>query len=361
MNCLKNISRIAYPAELVTKLSRLYTFKGKDFYYEDVLKNYMPGIIKETIEKDSIYAAKILNLSISENRIKLILRKNSEPKTKDEKVLENLKTVFTIIQNKGTELELSQTEFLSLATRLFKGHTDIGYASTYTIEKVNLFEEKKKISRRETMEEAIKLYSKVLYQQKIEPTQTITNLFVDLLNLKCFTSNNEFLALIIMYCLLFNNRFNVFKYESFFERYYNKMDGFTTAIAASSFNWDEGYSQTAMLNDALIQLMLDSYERVEKLVDDYKFDKKLKKVDNVESAILKLPTVFTRDNIKNVCPHLSDSTINRALTNLKNEGKIKPNGTGRSATWVKLVPEEIFVTGSRQTSIFDYINTTDEE
>ena len=69
MKCLTNLDRISYPAELVMDLTQLYRFKGKDFYYEDVLKSSMSGIIRITVEKDSFYAAKLLNLSISENRI----------------------------------------------------------------------------------------------------------------------------------------------------------------------------------------------------------------------------------------------------------------------------------------------------
>jgi len=73
-----------------------------------------------------------------------------------------------------------------------------------------------------------------------------------------------------------------------------------------------------------------------------------------------MPQVFTRDMIKEQCPQLSDSTINRALKRLKDENKIRPNGTGRSATWVKLVEEEMFGTRGRQTDIFDFIGLEDD-
>ena len=360
MKCLSNLSRLSYPASLVTKLSRLYTFKGKDFYYEDVLKNYMPGIIKETIEKDTINCAKLLNLTVSDNRVRLIVKKDAEPKTKEEKILANLKQVFTIIQEKGTDLELTPNEFLHLATRIFEGYEDINYQVTTVIERVNLLDERKRVSKRESMEQLLGLYQKALQREQIEPTQVITNMYVDLLHSECYTDHNEFLALVIAYCLLCSERFNVFKYISFFEKYHNKLDEFNTATAASSFNYETGFSQTSMLNEALIQLMLDGYQEVEKMTDNFLFDKKLKKIDNVETAILKMPKVFNRETIKEACPHLSDSTINRALAKLKSEGKIRPNGTGRSATWVKLVPEEIFAPGSIQTNIFEYLKETDE-
>ena len=87
MNCLKNIERITYTKELVYNLSKLYTYRGKDFHYEDVFKQHMQGIIRRTIAKDTIYAAKILNLEISEARMKYIAHKDAEPRNKDEIVM----------------------------------------------------------------------------------------------------------------------------------------------------------------------------------------------------------------------------------------------------------------------------------
>ena len=52
-------------------------------------------------------------------------------------------------------------------------------------------------------------------------------------------------------------------------------------------------------------------------------------------------------------PILSDSTINRALENLKRENKIRPNGTGRSATWIRITEEETIDFRNRQISLFE--------
>ena len=54
----------------------------------------MPQIIKTTIEHDVIAVAKILNLQVNENRLKLIIKKDSEPKTKHEIIVKNLKNLL---------------------------------------------------------------------------------------------------------------------------------------------------------------------------------------------------------------------------------------------------------------------------
>lgn len=361
MKCLENLDRIKYPSELVMDLTKLYRFKGKDFYYEDIFKSTMTNKIRMTIEKDTFYAAKLLNLNLTESRTRLIIKKDSTPKTKDERVLANLKEVFSIIQKKGDDLELETNEFLRLAKRIFNEVTDIDFASEIQKVQNNLLEDKKRVSKREYLDKELKLYKRHLLANNVEATQLITNFYVDLLNLNVYTKYNEFLALLILYCLLFRERFNLFKYVSFFQIYFENKDEFENITVGAKYDWEHGYSQTAPLNKYLIKRMLEGYQTVENQANNFKLEKNIKKRDNVESVILKLGEIFTKEQIKNACPNLSDSTINRALKNLKDENKIAPNGTGRNATWIKLVEEEMFGGKMKQMTLFDMIMVNESE
>ncbi len=356
MNCIKNLSRINYPSDLVYQLTKLYTYKGKDFYYEDVLKQYMNQIIKNTIEKDTVAAAKILGIDIPENRMKLLVKKDSTPKTVQEKVVKNLKTVFGIIQDKGVNFEITDNEFLQLATKIFKDYKAVKYRNDVTLEQQNMLEEEKIVSRRELLRSEIKLYFEAQSRLKVEPTQVITNFYVDLLMLDCFNYSNRFISLMICYCLLFSQRFNVFKYISFFEYYLEDREEFSKCEEESSYGWETGFAKCDTLNKKIIDVLLKGYDKVENMVRNFEFDKKLKKVDNVEGVIMKLGDVFSREDIKNKVPNLSDSTINRALKKLRDEGKIRPDGTGRTAKWIRIAPKETFTGQGIQMDIFNYID-----
>lgn len=356
MYSLENMKRISYPSDLVMDLTKLYRFKGKDFYYEDIFKTDMQTIIKDTIEKDTFFAAKVLNLQITENRSRLIIQKNSTPKTNDEKILANLKEVFKILQTKGNDLELTSNEFLALAKRIFGNVKEVGYGSRIEEVQVNLLREKKRVSLRNTFDELLSLYKKEMNSNLVEGTQLATNLFVDISNVKIYNDENEFMCLLIYYCLLFRERFNVFKYISFFELYLEHEEEFKSALISASFNWETGFAQTAILNRLTIHLLLKGYNEIESKRSIYSFDKGIKKIESVESSILKMGNVFTKEEIRIKNPYLSDSTINRALENLKKENKIRPNGTGRSATWIRIIEDDTFDSNNRQVSIFDYLS-----
>lgn len=355
MNCLNNVDRAVFRADLVKSLTNLYTYKGKDFYYEEVLKNYMKEIINNTIYKDVYYASKLLDLNVSEARLKAIAKNDSNPKTKDEIVVANLKRTFIEIQDRSNNINLTVDEFEALGQSIFRNVVKISFNKK--TDKMNDYGTKPKDSPYDRLNAELNLYVKIKESKRIESIQIITRLFVDLLHMKCFNVENEFLCLVIQYCLLFTEDFNVFKYASFFEEYYNMKTKFDKAIAEADYMYNEGLSDPASLNIEFINLMLNGYKKADALVQDQRFNKdyRIKKIDVVMSAILKLDTVFSRDDVKRECPMLSDTTINRALKELKDEGKIKPNGTGRSATWIKLVEPEFYTLSGKQANIFDFM------
>ena len=355
MYSISNLERINYPKELVYDLTRLYTYKGRDSHFEDFLKQYMSQIVKNTVENDVIATAKILKLDVNENRLRLIVKKDSEPRTKHEKLLRNLKEVFTLIQKEGEKLNLQSNEFLQLGTWIFKDVSRFGFKSDTVIDTSTILTERKKVSRREKLDEEIKKFIEAKDKLKVEHTQCITSFYVDLLNMKCFDMANEFVSLMTCYCLFFSVGFKVFRYSSFFEFYYKHLDEFKKYESESSYGWEQGYAKTDELDRLFINSMLEGYNKAEKMVRDVEFDKGLRKIDNVEGVIMKLGDTFSREDIKLKVPNLSDSTINRALNKLKAEGKIRPDGTGRSAKWVRLVPDELFTSKTLQYNIFDFI------
>ena len=353
MGCLEKIENSIYPNDLVMDLTKLYQFKGKDFYYEEVLKQHLSGLVSCTIEKDVYFYSKILKLDVSENRMKLLVKKDSTPKTKDEIVVSNLKKLFTLIQDKATGIELTTNEFIQLADRMFKGYKRVDYKEDIVIVKQNLLEEKKTVFRRNLLKKELDTYANMLNKKTSEITLLCTKFYIDILNMDLYTDFSKEISILILYCLLYRERFNVFKYVSFFEKYYKNIDEFHSLEAKASLNWDTGYNKTDDLNNKIIEILLESYMEVEKKIRDTDFDKKLRKIDNIMTAIMRLPQTFSKADIKRIYGHISDSTLNRALEELKRQNKIVPNGTGRSATWNRVVSSEIFSTKTKQMTLFE--------
>ena len=336
MGALNNISRLNYRNDAVMKLIKLYQYKGKEFYYHNILKNDKQYIAKQTIAKDTFFVSKLMKLNVSENRMRLIINKNSEPKTNDEKIVANLKRIFEICVESGHEFELIPNGVLSLATRLYKDVKQVKFETQKVAVQDNLLTEFKNVSKRDDIKNILDLYADLVSSNQYEIISTIINFYIDFINIKPFKNDTEITALLLIYVLLFRERFDVCMYESFFECIYNNYEEFNQLVIAANYNWESGYSHTEALTDFIINHLLANYEKLEKLIRDYEYDNKLNKGDNIENTIYRVPQIFTKDDIRMKHPYVSDSTINRTLQRLRDEGKISPLGTGRSAKWMRV-------------------------
>lgn len=358
MKCLTNMERITLSTDIVMDMIKLYQYKGKDFYYQDILKSDLDYIIKETVEKELFFLSKLLKLNISENRLRLIIKKASEPKTKEEQLLYNLKEILFFLQIKVHDFDLIANEVFSLTKKIFYKIKDVNFNYEIKEVQVNLLREKKRVSNRKKLEEIMELYERKLRSQEYELTQLITNIYIDFLNSNIFNEGNELVGILLLYILMFREKFNMFKYISFFEILCEKKESFDKAVLQANFNWEDGFSQTTPLNRIIIQILLEGYNKIDSKIHEYEFDVQLNKSDNIENTIYKLPQVFTKNEIRAKHPYVSDSTINRTLQRLRDENKIRPNGTGRSATWIRLIEQEKFSPNIKQINLFEF--TTDE-
>ena len=129
-----------------------------------------------------------------------------------------------------------------------------------------------------------------------------------------------------------------FKYCSFFKLYYSYQTKILDSINSGSVNYDSG---TIYFNDfvkVIAEMISTSYAMVEEMIKGIKQEKRAFKHDNITRSIMEdLPRVFSKADIKKLYPNASDSTIVRALIELRDKNFITPLGSGRSACWQRIV------------------------
>lgn len=359
MNALKNIKRINYRNDEVMKLTKLYQYKGKEFYYHNILKADKQYIAKQTIAKDTFFITKLLNLNITENRLRLLINKNSQPKTNDEKIVANIKKILEISVESVHDFELIPNGVLSLASRLYKDVKQVKFETNKVSYQDNLLMEVKNVSKREDIKQLLDLYQDLLATNQYEIVSLVVNFYIDFINIKPFKNETEITGLLLIYVLLFREMFDINMYESFFEIIYNNYAEFKQLVVGANYNWEAGYAHTEPLTEFLINHLLENYDHLEKLIRDYEYDSKLNKGDNIENTIYRVPQIFTKDDIRAKHPYVSDSTINRTLQRLRDEGKIAALGTGRSAKWMRVTQTPERFNPYEQLDIFGIDN--DEE
>ena len=345
MSCLDNTNNVVIPTEMLLDLMYLYRFSGKDSYYNSVFKKDLTAFRNVNIIEEVFYFAKIMNLDITDERLKLLAKKDIVPKNNSEKIVLNLKKVFHEIIFNLDDFELIANQILALANLLFNDVIKVKFRSEKKIEK-NINNKKEVVNNYKydlALTEMINKFKSMQASKQYEVTLLITNFFIDFYNTKIFEENNnydvnQYVSYLIYYILLFKYEFDVFNYKSFFSKIYENMKTFQKVISQSSFNWSSGYANVSLTHSFIIERLLECYNNLENEKQKYIYviDNKFSKTNDVEITISNFPgDTFTKADIQKIHPNVSAKTIERTLVRLQEAGKIESLGTGRSAKWMK--------------------------
>lgn len=354
MKCMENMKRITLLEDDVINMIKLYKYNGKEFYYNDVFKSDLDMIQKQVAELDSYYLAKWLEIPLTESRMKLLVKKNIVPKNKDEQLLVNIRRIMERLQKGIEQFEPIINDCHEMVKSLFFNVKDVMFVSRTKVDRNRVIPDRRVISRRDRLNDMLDKFNSLKNTEEHELTILVTNFYVDFLNEKPFKEENEFIGLMLMYILLFHSGFNQFKYTSFFSELLKIKKSFSKAILQASFNWEEGFAQTSPLHHLLVRVLLNGYKNIENQLRDYEFDKDLNKTNNIENTIMKLPEIFSKEDLRIKHPYVSDSTINRTLQRLRDEDKIRPMSGGRSAKWMRLYKTASKFSDYKQLGLFDF-------
>ena len=341
MQCLTNIEHNKIPNHVIKRYLTLYPYIGRNDDMLATIEKDAEALIMHTVKEDSFYFVKLFNIELSDARFRAILTKDIQPKTKDERFLSHVKQAFIKIHEDAESFELITNEIRDLIKFLYK---DIEPDQALHFSKMENVRKKKSIdlltssfkSKQEALDALVERYNEVIKKLDFEVSFVITNFYIDFINLKPFVKHNEEIGLMMAYVLLLTSHYESYHLSSFFEKIYKQRTLFIKYQKDASHNWAEGLANVMHLHTFLLDIALESYKETSEMLRNYRFDHAHNKSDYIENTINKLEEVFTKEQIRQEHPTVSDSTINRTLKRLRDENKIRPLGKGRSAKWMKL-------------------------
>lgn len=332
MSCVLNMNRFLIPNDVIVSLSEIYKYIGGNESLNLGVGNDINCIVEQTVERDAYFLSRILKLDISDARVRLIITKNSSPRNKEENTLSNIKDMLATLQKEYHNMGILSNDLLNSINYVFSHYGQIKYDYVASRKRAVLQSEGMR-SKRLILDEINDEIEKCLSNKKYEKIMLYLHFFIDFYNIQPFTTENLVASYILLYHLILKSDIEAFRYVSFFEMIYGDFENFEMELKNAAFNWEEGYAQTLGFIRYMMKVILKGYQRTHEIMRDYKFDKNFKKHENIENTILSMPEIFSKEEIRLIHPYVSESTINRALISLRDEGFIEPLGKGRSARW----------------------------
>jgi Fic family protein len=163
----------------------------------------------------------------------------------------------------------------------------------------------------------------------------LSGLFIlDLLVIHPFADGNGRVARVLTSAMLVEHGYTVGRYVSLEQAVAESADAYYQALLESTHGWHDGTADPWPWLGYFTGVIAGAYavfaDRAAAATTPGTKQQRVR-----EHILRRAPVTFRLADIRVAVPGVSDQTIRLVLEQLKNEGKVRANGTGRTATWTR--------------------------
>ena len=334
-----------WDCDILGLIAAIYKEAGKQELY---LKQ-KPQELEKLVDIAKIQSIETSNaiegIITTSTRIKQLVEEKTSPKNRNEQEIAGYRDVLNIIHESFDAIPISQNYILQLHKILYS-HTNnpMGgrtknvqnyISSTYPDGHVEiLFTPLAPFETTQALDRICEEYNRVIGNMEVEPLIAIPIFIHDFLCIHPFNDGNGRMSRLLTTLLLYRNGFYVGKYISLEAKIANHKDLYYDALSQSQHGWHEENEDVVPFIKYMLGTILAAYKDFE---DRFSLvEAKLPALEMVKRASMNKMGRFNKQDIRELCPTLKDSTIEKAFRDLILLGEIKKEGNGKNTYYCRL-------------------------
>ena len=330
--------------EIVGYLTTIHEYKGEQRLIAERYADVLESLVEVAKIQSTESSNKIEGIYTSDERLKKIVLDKTMPKTRNEREIAGYRDVLNTIHENFQHIPIRDTFILQLHRDLYKFENvpDGGQfkASDNIIEEEdasgNKFVRFRPLPAWETPEAVISLctaYNEAINKSGADSLLLIPMFIIDFLCIHPFNDGNGRMSRLLTLLLLYQNDYIVGKYISLEKLIERTKDNYYDALWASSQGWMEDENNYEYFVEYILGIITAAYREFfdrAHIVEE----KKVPKPDRIEELIKNHLGTITKTEILERAPGISQTTVQRTLTELAKAGKITKIGGGRYTKYV---------------------------
>ena len=333
-----------WDSELLGLIAAIYKEAGKQELYlkqrpEDLEKLVEIAKVQSTEASNAIEGIRTTN-----TRIRQLVAEKTTPKNRSEQEIAGYRDVLSIIHESFDAIPITQNYILQLHKILYSqtnnpiagrtknvqnyisatypdGHTEILFTPLAPYETPG------------ALDRICEEYNRVIGNMELEPLIAIPVFIHDFLCIHPFNDGNGRMSRLLTTLLLYRSGFCVGKYISLEAKIAKNKDLYYDALSASQVGWHEGKDDPVPFIKYLLGTILAAYRDFE---DRFELvETKLPATETVRRAAQNKIGRFTKQDIRELCPSLSLSSVEGALRKLVESGKLRREGNGKNTCYYR--------------------------
>ena len=339
------IKDLKWDSEVLGLVAAIYKEAGKQELY---LKQ-RPEELNKLIEIARIQSTEASNaiegIVTTATRIRQLALEKTTPKNRDEQEIAGYRDVLNVIHESFDAIPITKNYILQLHKMLYShmnnpiagqtknvqnyisatypdGHTEI------------LFTPLSPFETPEAIDAICNEYNRVIGNMELEPLIAIPVFVHDFLCIHPFNDGNGRMSRLLTTLLLYRSGFFVGRYISLEAKIAKNKDLYYEALTASQHGWHEGTEDIVPFIKYLLGTILASYKDFEDRMS--LVETKLSALEMVRRASMNKIGRFNKQDMREFCPTLSDSSIEGALRKLVATGELQKEGKGKNTCYFRV-------------------------
>lgn len=334
-----------WDSEILGLVASIYRYQGKQELY---LKQ-RPEELNKLIEIAKIQSTEASNeiegIVTTSIRLKKLVEEKTTPRNRNEQEIAGYRDVLNVIHDNFDAIPLSKNYILQMHKIMYSHMNNPMAGKTKNVQNYIsatypdghtevLFTPLSPFETPEALDNICSEYNKVIGNLELEPLIAIPIFIHDFLCIHPFNDGNGRMSRLLTTLLLYRSEFYVGKYISLEALISKDKPAYYDSLRQAGISWHEENEDVLPFVKYILGTILAAYKAFE---DRFSIvEEKLPAIELVRKATLQKLGRFTKQDIRELCPHLSLSSIEGSLRKLVAEGEIKREGVGRATKYIRL-------------------------
>ena len=334
-----------WDSEILGLIAAIYKEAGKQEMY---LKQ-RPEELEKLVEIAKVQSTEASNaiegIVTTSARIRQLVEEKTAPRNRDEQEIAGYRDALNIIHENFDAIPITRNYILQLHKVLYSHMNNPMAGQTKSVQNYisatypnghteTLFTPLAPFETPEALERICDEYNRVIGNMEVEPLIVIPIFIHDFLCIHPFNDGNGRMSRLLTTLLLYRSGFYVGKYISLEAKIAKNKDLYYAALRQAQEGWHEGTEDAVPFIKYLLGIILSAYRDFEERFS--LVEQKKPALETVRQATLNKIGRFSKQDIRELCPALSVSSIEGALRKLVASGELKREGNGKNTCYYRL-------------------------
>ena len=334
-----------WDSEVLGLVAAIYKEAGKQEMYLKQRPEELEKLVEIAKVQSTGSSNAIEGIVTTDTRIRQLVAEKTAPRNRSEQEIAGYRDVLSVIHESFDAIPITQNYILQLHKILYSHTNNPMAGQTKNVQNYIsatwpdghteiLFTPLSPFETPPALNQICAEYNRVIGNLELEPLIAIPVFIHDFLCIHPFNDGNGRMSRLLTTLLLYRSGFYVGKYVSLEAKIAKNKDLYYEALGASQHGWHEGCDDSVPFIKYLLGTILAAYKD---FADRFALvEQKLPALETVRLAVQQKIGRFTKQDIRELCPALSLSSVEGALRKMVADGELSREGAGKNTQYIRV-------------------------